>query len=100
MYLPLFVGFCAWSVLCYALLCALSSFAIILTSLLCFNSWCLVKVNVLWLFLTAVPWVGLQCVVVAFTDHTHLLLPPPLRYRTPIYNYIDTSSPVKLSQTG
>ena len=34
---------------------------------------CLVTVNVLWLFLT-VPWVGLQCVIVVFPDHTHLLL--------------------------
>ena len=28
--------------------------------------------NDLWLFL-AVPWVGLQCVIVIFPDHTHLL---------------------------
>ena len=28
---------------------------------------------VLWLFL-AVPWVGLQCVIVVFPDHTRLLL--------------------------
>ena len=28
-------------------------------------------VSVLWLFLT-VPWVGLQCVLVVFPDHTHL----------------------------
>ena len=28
-------------------------------------------VNVLWLFLT-VPWVGLQCVIVVFPDHTYL----------------------------
>ena len=34
---------------------------------------CLVTVYVLWLFL-AVPWVGLQCVIVVFPDHTHLLL--------------------------
>ena len=27
---------------------------------------------VMWLFLT-VPWVGLQCVIVVFPDHTHLL---------------------------
>ena len=27
-------------------------------------------VSVLWLFLT-VPWVGHQCVIVLFTDHTH-----------------------------
>ena len=29
-------------------------------------------VGVLWLFL-AVPWVALQCVIVVFSDHTHLL---------------------------
>ena len=33
---------------------------------------CIVTINALWLFLT-VPWVGLQCVVVVFPDHTHLL---------------------------
>ena len=33
---------------------------------------CIVTINVLWLFLT-VPWVGLQCVIVVFPDHTHLL---------------------------
>ena len=33
---------------------------------------CIVTINVLWLFLT-VPWVGLQYVIVAFPDHTHLL---------------------------
>ena len=32
----------------------------------------LVTVNVLCLFLT-VKWVGLQCVIVVFPDHTHLL---------------------------
>ena len=35
------------------------------------SSGCLVTVNVLWLFLT-VPWVGLQCVILLFSDHTHL----------------------------
>ena len=34
---------------------------------------CLVIVNVLRFFL-AVPWVGLQCVIVFFPDHTHLLI--------------------------
>ena len=33
---------------------------------------CIVIINVLWLFLT-VLWVGLQCVIVVFPDHTHLL---------------------------
>ena len=28
-------------------------------------------VSVLWLFLT-VPWIGLQCLIVIFPDHTHL----------------------------
>ena len=31
------------------------------------------ELNVMWLFLT-VPWVGLQCVIVVFPDHTHLLI--------------------------
>ena len=54
-----------------------SSFAITLkrkrklVALLLLSYICLVTVNVLWLFLT-VPWVGLQCVIVAFPDHTHL----------------------------
>ena len=33
---------------------------------------CVVAVCVLWLFL-AVPWVALQCVIMVFPDHTHLL---------------------------
>ena len=61
-----YVGlYLAW----YALLCALSSFAIILTRkrkrvalhLLSFG--CLGSVNTLWLFLK-VSWIGLQCVIV------------------------------------
>ena len=32
-------------------------------------------VNVLWLVLATVPFVGLRCVIVAFPDHTHLLFP-------------------------
>ena len=62
----------------YALLCVLSSFASILkwkrelVALLLLSYGCLVTVNVLWVFLTA-PWVGLQCVIVVFPDHTHFL---------------------------
>ena len=41
---------------------------------------CIVNINVLWLFLT-VLWVGLQCVVVVFPDHTHLLLEHYCAYR-------------------
>ena len=35
---------------------------------------CIVTINVLsqWLLLT-VPWVGLQCVIVVYPDHSHLL---------------------------
>ena len=33
------------------------------------------SINVLWLFLT-VLWVGLQYVIVVFSDHTHLFLSP------------------------
>ena len=63
---------------CYALLCVHSSFAIILkrkiklVALLLLPYNCIVTINVLRLFLT-VPWVGLQCVIVIFPDHTHLL---------------------------
>ena len=62
---------------CYALLCAHSSFAIILKRkgklvalLLAFR--CIVTISDLWLFFM-VPWVGLLCVIVVFPDHTHLL---------------------------
>ena len=56
------VGFCVCSMFCCALLCVLSSFAIILmekrelVALLSLFFWCLVMVE--WLFLT-MPWVGL-----------------------------------------
>ena len=43
-----------------------------LVSLLLLSYICIVTINVLWLFLT-VPWAGLQCVIVVFPDHTHLL---------------------------
>ena len=60
------------------LLCVLSSFAIILkikrelVALFLLSYGCLVTVNVLWLF-PPVPCAGLQCVIVVFHDHTHLL---------------------------
>ena len=78
MYFPLFVGVLCLSLFWYALLCVLSNFTIILkrkrelVALLLLSYGCLVTVNVLWLFLK-VSWVGLQCVVVVFHDHTHLL---------------------------
>ena len=65
------------SLLCYALRCVLSSFAITLkrqrklSALLLLSYRCIVTINVLWLLLT-LTWVGLQCVIVVFPDHTHL----------------------------
>ena len=41
------------------------SFLVLLSSL---SSWCLVAVIVLLLF-PAVPWVGLQCLIMVFPDH-------------------------------
>ena len=38
----------------------------------CLTDVLLLLINVLWLFLV-VPWVGLQCVIVVFLDHTHFL---------------------------
>ena len=64
--------------LCCALFCVISSFAIILmgqralVALLCLSSCCLVTDIGLWHFLM-VPWVGLQCVIVVFPDQNHLL---------------------------
>ena len=66
------------SLVCYALLSVLSNLAIILkrkrelVALLLLSYKRLFTVNVLRLFFT-VPWVGLQCVIVVFPDHTHLL---------------------------
>ena len=63
---------------CYALLCVHSSFVIILkrkrklVALLVLSYRCIVTINVMWLFL-ALPCVGLQCVIVLFLNHTHLL---------------------------
>ena len=72
------MGVLCSSLFWYALLYVPSSFAIILTknkelaALLLLSFGCLVTINVLWLFL-AVPWVGLQFMIVVFHDHTHLL---------------------------
>ena len=70
------VGVLCLSLFCYALLSAQSSFEIILKRelvvLLLLSDRCIVTINVLWLFFT-VPWVGLQWMIVVFTDHTNLL---------------------------
>ena len=79
MHFQLFVGVLCLSLFCYALLCVHSSFVIILkrerklVALLLLSYICIVTVNVLWLSLT-VPWVGLQCVIMVFSHHTHLLV--------------------------
>ena len=56
-----------------------SSFAIILkrttrklVALLLLSYTYIVTTNVMWFFLITVPWVGLQCVIVVFLEHTHL----------------------------
>ena len=78
MHVPLFVEALCLSLFCYALRCFHSSFAIILkrkrnlVALLLLSHRCIVTIYVLWLFLT-VLWVGLQCVILVFPDHTHLL---------------------------
>ena len=43
-----------------------------MVALLLLSYRCIVTINGMWLFLT-VPLVGLQCVIVVFPDHTHLL---------------------------
>ena len=60
-----------WYLFCYALLCVNSSFAIILKrkrtliAMLLLSYRRTVTINGMWLFL-AVPWFGLQCVIVEF----------------------------------
>ena len=72
---PLFVGILCLSLLCYALLCVHSSFAIILkgkrklVALLLLSYRCIVTINGLWLFL-----VGLQYVIVVFPNYTHFFV--------------------------
>ena len=78
MYFALFAGVLCLYLFCYALLCVHSSFAIILkrkrklVALILLPYRCTITINVLRLFLK-VPWVSLQCVIVVFPDHTHLL---------------------------
>ena len=89
MYFPLFVGVLCLPLFCYALLCVHSRFAIILNRkrklvvLLLLSYRCIVTINVLWLFL-AEQWVGLQCVIVVFPDHAHLLFAQLPRMATTI----------------
>ena len=75
MYFQWLVGVLCLSLFCYALLCVQSSLAIVLkrkrklVALILLSYRCLVTVNVLWLF-PMMLWVGLQCVIVVFPDHT------------------------------
>ena len=77
MQFQLYVGVLCLSLVCKVLLCVHSSFAAVLkkkrklVALLLLSYGCVVAANVLWLLL-AVPWVGLQCVIVVFSDHTYL----------------------------
>ena len=63
--------------MCVFILLYITSFAIVLkrnrklVALLLLSYRCIVTINVLCLFLT-VPWASLQCVIVVFSDHTHL----------------------------
>ena len=88
------MGILCLSLFCYALLCVHSSFAIILKmkkklfAFLLLSYRCIVNINDLWLFLT-VPWFRLQCAIVVFPDHTHLLLEDRnVMQRHHIYIYI------------
>ena len=80
MYFPLFVGVLCLFMFLHALLCVLSSFAIILkrkkkrVALLLLSYRCIVTINVMWLLLT-VPCVGQQYVIVVFPNHTYFLVP-------------------------
>ena len=75
---PMVCGALCWSLLWDALLCVISSFAIILTRkrdlvvLLLLFFGCIFTVNVL-CFPLMVSCAGLQCVIVVFPDHTHFL---------------------------
>ena len=77
MFLPLFSGGSVFGP-CFVMhfLVSFLVFAIILTRKRAAGCFTLLPssslyVRVLWLFLK-VPWVGLQCVVMVFSDHTHL----------------------------
>ena len=78
-------GSCVGLCFVYALLCAMSSFIIILTRKRELMVLCLFTVNNTWLFLM-VPCVCLQCVIVVFSDHTHLFCNPLCSIISPIQN--------------
>ena len=97
MYFPFIVRVLCLYLFCYVLLCVHTSFAIILkrkrklVALLLLSYRCIVTLNILWLFLT-VPWVGLQCMIVVFPDHTHLLFN---KVSARVQSQANTSPPAK-----
>ena len=96
-YFQLFVGVLRLSLFCYVLYCVHSSFAIILkrqwklVALLLLSHRCIVTINVLWLFLKA-PWLRLQCAIVVFAFHTHLLFDTCVKSSCTVYVYRDRIS--------
>ena len=62
----------SFSLFCYSVLSVHSSCAIILMKKRELFTLCLMTVSELCLFLV-MPWGGLQCVIVVFPGHTHLL---------------------------
>ena len=76
--LPIVCGSSAFVFVLLCITCVHFSFAIILKrkrkldALLLLTYRCIFTTKILWLFL-AEPWVGIQCVIVVFPDHTHLL---------------------------
>ena len=76
--LPIVCGSSVFVFVSCALRCVHSSFAIILkrkrqlVAFLLLSYRCIITVHVLWLSQT-VLWVGLQCVLMVYPDHSHLL---------------------------
>ena len=72
----MFVAFCVWFLFCYAVVCVLSSFTLILTgkrelvALLVFLMPCDRKCSVA---LSHGTVARLQCVIIVFSDYSHLL---------------------------
>ena len=110
MCLSLSVGFLCWSLFWFALLYVLSSFAIILlrkrelVALILLSLRYIGSVNILSLSLV-VPWIGLQDVIVVYSDHIPLLFritKRKLGHKTDIllrlfylYEYIDCAERFK-----
>ena len=74
MLLPLFVGVSVWSSFCYSghYICNNLDGEERSGCFTLMSSRCLVIVSGLWVFITE-QWFGLQCVILVFPDHTHLL---------------------------